>query len=159
MQKTFLVSLIVFAATSILGCSVASRPDYSMLGLVEITGIVSLDGTPLSGVEVRFQNREDGTYSFGRTDVSGRYSLMFDSDTPGIIPGKKQVILISGASNAEESSGGGSEGKELDDTTAKNSTGAVPTCYGVASKVEVDISKSDSKFDIDFKSDCSTKGR
>jgi len=157
MQKTFLKVSIIFSFMHISGCSVTSRPDYPALGLVQVSGTVSVDGTPLPDVEVRFQTREDSTYSSGKTDARGRYLLMFDSETPGIIPGKKQVILVVGTSNIEESSEG--DFSEDSNSTVQVSTGAVPKCYGRDSKVEVEVNKSDSKFDIDFKSDCSTVSR
>jgi hypothetical protein len=159
MQKSLLVAFGCCVFVHVLGCSVASRPDYAALGLVQIAGTLTMDGAPLPGVEVQFHNREDSTYSSGRTDTSGRYALMFDSDTPGVIPGKKQVVLVAGASNSEESTEGGSEQLVVGESIKKASAVVLPSCYGTESKVEVDVQESNSKFDIDFKSDCSTVGR
>jgi hypothetical protein len=151
-------SIFCIAAT-ISGCGGSSDPDYGALGLVDISGIIKLDGTPVPDVEVRFVTADDRTYSIGRTDSKGFYQLMFDTSKSGIIPGKKIVQLYQrkpSESGTTEGNIGDEEGADPDMIIA---TGSIPGCYGPESKVEVEVLKSQTDFDIDFKSDCSTVSR
>lgn len=152
--------LVAFAClvTSFSGCSTGSTPNYAELGLVQISGKITVDGAPLANTRVQFVSPEDGSFSSGATDTNGRYSLMFDSETAGIIPGKKRVVFLSGRGTSEESS---DEDPDQDNTAASSQAGSViaPKCYGRSSKVEVEVTQADSGFDIDLKSDCSTVSR
>ena len=140
------------------GCSTTSSPNYAALGLVQISGAITVDGAPLSNARVRLETTEDATYSEGITNVSGRYSMIFDSDTAGVIPGKKRVILLPGGTAKEESSDEDPD-QGVDSTSVQTAGVAIPKCYGPDSKVMVEVTKSDSSFNIDFRSDCSTVGR
>ncbi|MCY2974956.1 MAG: hypothetical protein NTW52_09865 [Planctomycetota bacterium] len=154
----FLISIFCIAAT-VSGCGGSSDPDYGALGLVDISGIIKLDGNPVPDVEVRFVTAEDRTYSIGRTDSKGFYRLMFDTSKSGIIPGKKIVQLYQrkpSESGSNEGNIGEEEGADPDLVVA---SGSIPKCYGPESKVEVEVVKSQTDFDIDFKSDCSTVSR
>jgi len=117
-----------------------------------------MDGAAMPNTRVRFETPEDATFSEGVTDASGRYSLKFDSETAGIVPGKKRVLLLPGAGASEESS---DEDPDQGAGSAPFQTASVtvPKCYRRDSKVEVEVTKSDSRFNIDFKSDCSTVTR
>ncbi|MCY2973102.1 MAG: carboxypeptidase-like regulatory domain-containing protein [Planctomycetota bacterium] len=145
-------------ATSFSGCSTGSTPNYGELGLVKISGRITVDGAPLANTRVQFVSPEDGSFSSGATDTNGRYSLMFDSETAGIIPGKKRVVFLSGRGTSEESS---DEDPDQGNAGASSQAGnvIVPKCYGRSSKVEVEVTQSDSGFDIDLRSDCSTISR
>jgi hypothetical protein len=78
------------------GCRGPLDADYSGLDLAEVSGTVTLDSVPLSDVTVIFES-EDGTYSSGLTDGTGRYRLMFNSERSGVTPGKKVVRIVAGA--------------------------------------------------------------
>ena len=76
-----------------LGCE--SKP----YGLAPVSGIVTLDGQPVSGVRVTFQpgGREaenPGPGSSAFTDVSGRYELKTVRDDPGAVPGPHTVRIL-----------------------------------------------------------------
>jgi hypothetical protein len=66
--------------------------------LADVSGIVTLDGQPMSGVHVLFDQpelgpRENKGYT-GRTDDSGRYSLKpMLGEGSGVPPGKYRVSL------------------------------------------------------------------
>lgn len=72
----------------IAGCS--GGGDRPPLGTV--SGTVTLDGRPLSGVQVTFAP-ESGRPSSGRTDGAGRYELLYVLKTKGATLGKHRVIV------------------------------------------------------------------
>lgn len=153
------LSVIACALAFVLGCGGGPVTDYSSLGLVQVSGSVTLDGTAVEGAAVFFY-AEDETYCFGVTDSSGHYSCMLNSEKPGITPGKKRVE-ISTASNplgdAAEMFADGEEAEEDPDAKPKKDQGEqIPSCYNSSSKLQVTISDSDSGLDFDLKSDCST---
>ena len=84
-------SLAAALVVAMLGCDGRREPAYAALGLVEVTGTVKLDGEPLGGVMVEFENPEDKTLSFAKTNAAGGYKLMFNSEKSGCMPGKKVV--------------------------------------------------------------------
>ena len=138
-----------------LGCSPTSSPDYSELGLVELSGRVLLDGQAMPNVEVRLVTAEDGIYSYGVSDDNGRYSLMFDSRTRGIIPGKKQVVVVNASAKAEGGSMEEEEGEETEGASKKKGGSRIPKCYGRDSKYIVEVVGTSNAFDIELKADCS----
>jgi hypothetical protein len=81
------------------GCS--SEADYSSLNLVDVTGKVTLDGSPLAGARVAFHGA-DGHTPIGITDSAGVYKLMYDSSQPGCTPGEKVVRITTGSAASEE---------------------------------------------------------
>ena len=91
--------------------------DYSKVNLVSVGGNVMLDGKPLAAAVITFEDPETGTFSFARTDSSGDYTLQFDSQENGVIPGKKVVEdqhrpQCSRASGEGRRGGGGSPSEE-----------------------------------------------
>src|SRR4029079_1790179 len=82
---------IVCVVTATFGCDSGRRPHYASLGLVEVSGTIKLDGEPLPDVMVAFENPEDKTFSFGKTNAAGAYKLMFNSEKSGCTQGKKVV--------------------------------------------------------------------
>lgn len=150
-----MASCFVLAATSLLvGCSNGLDPDYEKLGLVNISGQVQLDGKPLPGVQVIFEESPQ-VYSYGNTDSSGNYTLMFDSRKAGVVPGPKTVRFKAIASVGER------QKTEGDDPDAKpeNKNASIPDCYGKSSKLKVEVKSSETNFNFKLKSDCSTQGR
>lgn len=134
------------------GCGGNLEPEYEKLGLVDISGTVTLDGTPLANCTVTFEESEY-LYSSGVTDSNGRYTLMFDSRKSGIVPGSKTVRIKAGAPSSD---GGRKEEDDPDAKPAAASTITVPDCYNKDSKLKITVTASDSSFDFDLKSDCST---
>jgi hypothetical protein len=72
--------------------------------LAPVTGTVVVDGKPLAGAEVWFhpeQKQQDAkgkefkvSSSFGKTDASGRYELMYDQDHKGAAIGKCRIEIV-----------------------------------------------------------------
>lgn len=146
----FFGSLLV--VTLICGCGTGVQTDYSKLGLVEVSGNVTLDGQPLSGATIMFE-APDSTYSYGTTDSSGNYQMMLNSEKSGVIPGPKTVRIVTGAVGDMAEGGEEEEGEE----EAPSSAAAVPSCYNKKSKIEIQV-ESSTTLDFDLKSDCSTTG-
>ena len=82
-------SLVAFLIICV-GCSAGSKVDYSDLGLVKVSGVVTLDGNPLPNATVLFES-PDGQFSYGVTDEQGRYQMSYDSVTGGVTPGEKII--------------------------------------------------------------------
>ena len=80
---------LVFATT---GCGSSLTPDYGKLDLVNVSGSITLDGQPLPEAIVVFESN-DATFSYGRTDDSGNYTLMLNSEKSGVMPGPKIVRI------------------------------------------------------------------
>jgi hypothetical protein len=122
------------------GCSTGPKMDYAKAGLVQVGGVVKLGGAPLANALVMFENPENGTFSFARTDATGRYALMFDSVQPGVTKGPKTVrIKTAGSTGEDDPDARAAGGKEL-----------LPACYHSASKLVVEVTgpSSDVNFDL-----------
>src|SRR3954470_4474745 len=101
----FLPLLIaIFFAMAASGCG--QGDGYAELGLVQVSGTVTLDGKPLSGAKVSFEG-DDKRSAIGPTDSAGHYALMYDSQTRGTTPGKK-IVRVTLAEIGE--GGGAAEG-------------------------------------------------
>lgn len=74
------------------GCSSGSNVDYSGLGLIKVSGVVTLNGSPLPAVTVLFES-PNGQFSYGVTNENGQYQLAYDSDTFGVTPGEKTIRI------------------------------------------------------------------
>lgn len=150
--------LLAFALILTSGCG-GVEADYEKLGLVEISGTVTLDGTPVEGAVVMFFSPEE-TFCYGTTDSSGYYTLKLNSEKTGVIPGDKVVRISTTASTGEEEGGGGEEGDEEDpDAKIASKEERIPECYNKKTGLKVTVTESDSSFNFDLKSDCSVTGR
>jgi len=159
----FLISGIVLAA--FIGCSATNQMDYGKVELVSVSGTVTLDGKPLAGAVITFDNTENGTFSFARTDSSGGYTLQFDSEKNGVLVGKKTVqisttrtVLGLAGEEGEETgdSGEATSGEGEEAAPAEKKEELVPACYNTESKLTVEVTASTTTFNFDLKSDCST---
>jgi len=155
---------LISAILAIPGCSVTSSPNYASLGLVPVAGTVTFDGIPLTNVEVRLENTEESIYSYGVTDASGRFELMFDSRTPGIIPGRKLVRIVARRKSEGEISrpktSQAADGLSTPSDAEEVSIAAapavpVPNCYGKDSSYYVQIERATSSLALELRSDCS----
>ena len=135
--------MLMIAATAGLllpaACSTDPRADYGDLGLIEVTGRVTLDGDPLDGALVEFES-PDLTASSGRTDRAGEYRLMFNSEQAGCLPGEKTVRISLRASGDEE------------DPDVESTASVVPQRYNTESQLLATVTREDRRFDFDLKS-------
>ena len=122
-------------------CS-CTRDGYSELGLVPVSGTVTLDGKPLAGAKVSFES-EDKRSAIGVTDATGKYSLMYDSETAGVTPGPKVVRITT--ADAEVEGGGAAEG-------AAAARENVPARFNQQSELKADVTSAKKTFDFALKS-------
>ncbi|MCC6508761.1 MAG: carboxypeptidase regulatory-like domain-containing protein [Pirellulaceae bacterium] len=82
--KTFM-GLTLLSLVMVVGCTPSDQPEVG-----RVTGKVTLDGQPLSGVIVNFQP-ESGRASTAETDAEGNYDLIYIYGTNGAKVGKNSV--------------------------------------------------------------------
>jgi hypothetical protein len=102
-SSRWLIWIGVAVAFAMAGCG---DPSTKRVRLVRVSGIVTLDGAPLSNAIVVFE-AEDHSYSEAKTDGSGRYDLQFDTYTRGVTLGPKIVRIsmnrrINGLNSTDE---------------------------------------------------------
>ncbi|MFI4852675.1 MAG: carboxypeptidase-like regulatory domain-containing protein [Gimesia chilikensis] len=85
------------------GCSgnSAQKPE-----LAEVTGTVTLDGKPLSDAIIDFfpqsaADKSQSRASSAATDTEGKYTLRYDNNTTGAIPGEHLVRISKPDGEAE----------------------------------------------------------
>jgi hypothetical protein len=121
---------LVIAGT--LGCS-GQRSD-----LATVSGVVTLDGQPLPQATLFFQPMANGPASFGLTDESGRYSLMYKQGVPGAVVGSHQVKITTFQ-----------EGDRAADPPVERAPEILPNRYHGASELTAEVLPS-KKNQIDF---------
>ena len=92
------IIIILLTSTFFGGCT-GDSGDAPKLGTV--SGIVTLDGKPLSEAIVIFQP-EKGRPSNGETDETGRYTLQYNADSNGAVIGNHVVKITTAKSNNDE---------------------------------------------------------
>lgn len=135
---------------SLWGCGSGSdRPE-----LGQVTGIITMDGEPLSGIAVVF-SPDDGRPARGKTDAQGRYKLTYIGQTPGAKVGHHRVEI---APNEE-----GEDEEELEAANAGEETSTakpqskpkklkVPARYNTNSILEADVKPGENVFDFSLES-------
>ncbi|MCA8995874.1 MAG: carboxypeptidase regulatory-like domain-containing protein [Planctomycetaceae bacterium] len=161
MKTRFLVCAL--AVSLFAGCG-GQRPNYADLNLLNVTGTITLDGKPVPDAIVIFEDVEHGTQSYGITNSSGRYSLMFNSEQSGVMPGEKIVrmgttIKILGLNSSEgEGESEGETGEEGNSTSPPEGEDLIPEAYRKDSPLRVSVDPSKTTINFDLKSDGSTTG-
>ncbi|SMP75847.1 hypothetical protein SAMN06265222_12025 [Neorhodopirellula lusitana] len=153
------IAIAVCGLSGLTGCDRGPGVDYGSLGLVPITGAVTLDGQPLTGAVVFFE-APDLTQSYATTDEEGRYTLKFNSEVDGVKPGSKLVRISTTASTGEveeEEEEGDEDGSARRTTRPKkdqpNPGERVPSQYNKKSTLTVEITSTDKIVDFHLKSD------
>lgn len=163
-----IVILILSASIAVMpGCRRLQSTDYSMIGLIQVSGVVLLDGTPLASATVIFE-AEDQTYSFALTDDDGHYELQFNSEQSGVTPGKKVVRISSRGMSGEAEQTEAEIPPESDAESDSESTGPprqeaqreeqVPACYHRKSQLQIEVTSATTVVCFDLRRDCSTTG-
>ena len=157
-DRSFHPVLLTFVSTILLsGLSGCSGPaaDYSELGLVDVTGNVTLDGSPVSDAVVTFEDTESGQFSYGLTDSKGSYEMHLDSEMMGVVPGRKLVRISTTRKilglNSDEEAPEGEGGEESEDH--EELTEQIPDKYNQKSELTVTVSDSEDTFDFELTSE------
>ena len=144
-RAALLVAMIAFCA----GCDTKLKSNYKSLNLVNASGKITLDGAPLDGAVVSFDDPTDDTFSYGMTNSRGHYSLQIDSDMKGVKPGAKIVRISTTRKilglNVKE------EGGEPSEKPAPQPE-RVPDKYYKKSKLFVEVTPDKSRYDFELKS-------
>lgn len=92
--------ILLFALVSVLGCAGETGPRT-----VKATGVVTLDGSPVDKAQVIFIKDGDSNPSSAMTDAQGNFSLRYNNEKDGAIPGNYKVqvnkTIIEGKGGAE----------------------------------------------------------
>lgn len=94
--KYFSVAMLCLCCT---GCGEGTPSDTPDLG--RVSGIVTLDGNPLANVTVTFEP-ETGKPSFGGTDESGHYELVYSKSEQGAKIGQHTVRVTTPTEGPED---------------------------------------------------------
>ena len=136
---------LCFAFLGLAGTGCGDDDPYAELGLIPVTGRVTLDGRPLAGAKVSFDGA-DKRSAIGVTAAGGRYELMYDSQTPGALPGHKTVRITLADANVEGA----------DPSAASQVEGAVaeriPARYNRHSQLTAEVSASQRAFNFELRS-------
>ncbi len=146
-RRYCLLGLIVIG----IGCETKPKANYERLNLVKAGGTIKLDGRPLPGAVVSFDDPTDGTFSYGLTNSSGYFKLQIDSVMGGVKPGAKIVRVsttrkILGLNTKE----GGATG---DSAKSERSVELVPPKYNKKSTLQVEVTSRKTDYDFDLKSE------
>lgn len=90
---------IVAVLCTLVGCS-GQATDLPETGYV--SGVVTMDGKPMTNALVVFQPRSGGRNSMGKTDKEGRYELNYNGDVKGAILGEHKVVIQTAVNNPAE---------------------------------------------------------
>jgi len=89
--------LVMGGATMLIG-GCAQKPK-GMPDLAPVSGVVTLDGQPLPKVTVAFTNDATGQVSFGGTDGSGKFELIYSGRHKGASIGMNTVRITTSTEN------------------------------------------------------------
>ena len=148
LSATVLIVLTIFAA----GCGGDKGPKS-----YRVEGTVTLNGTPVDGAAVSFVPDDNtGSSAGGKTDASGKFTLMTSFGTEGAAAGTYSVVITKreAVRTGNKTTSTDENGKEImvDEMTAKD---VLPKDYASVQKtpfksVTVEA-KSSNKFDFDLK--------
>src|SRR5690349_3603172 len=106
------------------GCNPANLPQTG-----EVSGKVTIDGKPATGIQVKFTPVGPGRPSSGMTDDAGQYSLVYSANGTGALIGKHKASISNGEPSADVPEPG---------AKAKMAVSPIPKAYATVEKdVEV----------------------
>ncbi len=144
-SRTWLRGLVVGTMLVTSGCwGSTSGPE-----LIEVEGVVTLDGQPLPNATVRFVpvthpgKVEYTRPAVGRTDEDGEYFLEYSLSREGALPGEYTVAISTFRDPGEDEEGLPVPGKPE----------RVPDTYNLKSTLVADVSAEGGPYNFDLKSD------
>lgn len=139
---------LLATAVLCLGCNTRPTSNYNSLNLIKASGTITLDGAPLEGAVVSFDDAEDGTFSYGLTNANGQFQLRLDSQMMGVKPGTK-IIRISTTRKVL----GLNSSEEADPAEKSAEPEKVPAKFNKKSKLFVEVTADQTSYDFDLKSE------
>jgi hypothetical protein len=130
-QIRITVSLLTVATVVFLG-GCGGRSDIG-----EVSGTVTMGGSPLANARVIFQPQSAGVPSYGLTDSEGKYALQFDENTSGAIIGKHTVSISTFFAGDPDA-----------DPPQTNSPETVPPQYNANSELTAEVVAGSNTFDF-----------
>jgi hypothetical protein len=141
MQTTYRhVGVVAIFSLLVCGCG------GSEFAFVDVTGRVTYDGAPVSGLRVTFSplsvgdDHVRGPYSAGVTDSDGKYSLTSRYDDPGAVAGKHEVNF-----EYADTLGGGGIGELQEELASARESGAKEDIVEVQKRIEAFKSRQNSR--------------
>lgn len=129
------------------GCRSSDQPE-----LGQVSGAITLDGKPLTGVTVVFQP-ESGRPARGVTNNDGQYELTYIRQTKGTKVGTNRVEI---APSEEGEDAGASETGDGESQSVRSGAKAgkpkVPARYNVQSELSVQVKAGKNTFDFQLQS-------
>ncbi len=145
----FSCMLIVVGISMFFQVGCGGRGDQPELG--QVTGTITLDGKPLSGIAVVFQP-DSGRPARGMTDGEGKYELTYIRQTKGTKVGPNRVeIAPSEDGEAEEVDSAGEETKPVQ-KRPRSGKPTIPPRYNVRSELKADVKAGKNTFDFKLES-------
>ena len=132
---------------SLPGCGGPS--DQPELG--QVSGTVTLDGKPLSGVVVVF-HPDGGRPAEGRADAEGRYELRYIRETMGTKVGRNRVEIAPNEEGEDAPETEGDVEAPSVQQPGKSGKPVIPARYNTKSELEVDVKPGENTFDFPLKS-------
>jgi len=137
---------MTFFVLNLAGCS--GPTDAPELG--QVTGTITMDGKPLSGVAVMFSPL-DARPAQGKTDAEGKYELNYVRSTKGTKLGKNKVQIGSTEEEDDPEAATGDDAAPAK-KPAKSSKVTIPAKYNTKTELEVDVKAGDNVFDFKLES-------
>lgn len=138
---------MLIVSLMLVGCSGRDALDYSGIELLDVTGRVTLNGEPLAGAVITFEDDQKRT-SIGQTDDHGRYRLRFDHARFGCRPGR-QIVRITTAKSLDE----GDDPDGVTDAGPSANQERLPARYNTQSELTANVSATNTKHDFHITSD------
>ena len=115
-----------------LGCG---GSDEEIPSLAPVSGVITMDGSPLVGALVQFEPKIAAKPAIGTTDSEGKYSLQYGGGDIGAAIGSHIVSIF-----------------HYGDDPEIPEEGKVPAKYGTESTLTADVKEGENEFDFDLES-------
>jgi hypothetical protein len=123
-----LLATVLWAIVVCLGCG---RGNVSV---VPVSGVVTLDGTPVDAAYVTFMPA-NGRPSVGRTDGDGRYALGFTGKSKGALIGMHRVTVTT-------------KQDAMPDLGIEGAPERIPDWYNTKSQLEIEVTRDRKPYDL-----------
>lgn len=125
-MRLFTCSFWVTALVGLIGCGASTGP-------IPLSGIVKLDGKPLSNASISFVPEGTGKQATGTTDDGGKFVLSTIDPRDGAFPGKYKVVIAPNTIASEVTESESADAAMMADAAAakskKSTTPKFPQAY------------------------------